>query len=674
MLIAGELATLTITIHTLSSTRAFVAGEGLWSKAQKNAVYYLIHYGHEWDDRDYKRFLIFLSVPEGDEIARLELEKKNPDLDIVWSGFIKGGNHPDDIDGMIKLFTRFRNISYIDEAINVWAKGDSLMAELRDHANRLRAEISSENPSHAIIKNILSSIDGLNGKLTHVEDRFSFVLGEGSRWLEGIILKTLFILALTVECTGLFLIFRVSAGISKGVNEIIRVSEKVAKSDFSERAKIFSEDEIGQLAISFDNMIDDLQNKMVESQQAGEMLRKQKELYETLVTTQSEIGEGVAIIEGEKFVFVNEALCKMYGYRMDELESIPSFINLVVPEEREGILERLKRPVAPDKPRNGETSGMRKDGRIINIEYSVKTILTDGKMQNVSIIRDITEQKKIFWAMQENARKLKDSNKELEQFAYVASHDLREPLRTITSYVQMLENRYKDKLDAEANEFIRFAVDGAKRMDQLINDLLTWSRVTRDREISDVDLSEIMEIVIMNLRDSIRETNVLITVDPLPKVRSSALQMTQLFQNLITNAIKFRGSAPPRIHISAKEQEVGWLFSVKDNGIGIEKKYADKIFVIFQRLHLRHEYEGTGIGLAICKKIVEQHGGRIWFESGRHSAEPEEGVGTEFFFTLKKMASRIQESPVMEKRKSEISPLGSLILESGNGKEGKNNE
>lgn len=631
-LIAAELATLVLTIHTLSSTRAFVAGEGLWSKAQKNAVYFLVQYGNGWDERDYKRFLTLLRVQEGGEIARLEFGKKDPDLNIAREGLLKAGNHPDDIEGMIKLFTRFRNVSYIEEAINAWAKEDSLMKDLRNHATRLHEEVSYESPSIELIQNILSSVDGLNGQLTIVGDRFSFVLGEGSRWLEGIILKTLFFLALTVEFTGLFLIIRISSGISKGVDEIIRVSEKVAKSDFNERAKIFSRDEIGQLAISFNNMIDDLRENIQESIWAGEKLLKQKELYETLVTAQSEIGEGVAIAEGEKFVFANDAFCGMFGYGSDELDSIPSFINLVIPEERERILEQMQRPIALDKTRKGETSIICKDGTIINIEYSVKTIIADGKTQNISIIRNITEQKKILWAMQENARKLKDSNKELEQFAYVASHDLREPLRTITSYVQLLAIRYNDKLDAEANEFIQFTVDGAKRMDRLINDLLTWSRVTRDREITTVDLSEIMEIVMMNLRDSIRETNTIITMDPLPKVRSSALQMTQLFQNLILNAIKFRGEKPPNIHISAKEQDVGWLFSVKDNGIGIDKKYADKIFVIFQRLHLRHEYEGTGIGLAICKKIVEQHGGRIWFES----AGPEEEKGTEFFFTLKK--------------------------------------
>lgn len=629
LLIAAELAALFLTIRTLSATRAFVAGEGLWSKAQKDAVFYLHKYGNTWNDRDYQRHLTFLSVLEGDKTARVELEKRDPDINIARQGLLKGGNHPDDIDGMIKLFSRFRDVYYIDEAIKIWAQGDSLISILRNEAGRLRAEISSENPSREMIKNILSSIDGLNMQLTILENRFSSTLGEGSRWLEDLIFKTLFILALTVECTGLLLTIMVSAAISKGISEIIRVSKKVAQSDFSEKAIIYSKDEIGLLASSFNTMTDELQRKIKESHDAEESLRQQKGLYETLVLTQSEIGEGVAITEEEKLVFVNEALCQMLGYSKEELEAMPSFMSLMAPDEKKRISEFMAQVASAEKPRKGETFVSRKDGSIISIEYSVKTIYTGDKRQDVSILRDVTEQRRIARQMMENSRKLKESNKELEQFAYVASHDLREPLRTITSYVQLFENRYKGKLDAEADEFINFTVDGAKRMDRLITDLLTWSRVSRDREVITIDLSEIIELVLMNLRDSIQDSKASVSVGALPKVQSSALQMTQLFQNLIMNAIKFRGKDPPQIHISAIEQKAGWLFSVKDNGIGINKKYSEKIFVVFQRLHPRGEYDGTGIGLAICKKIVEQHGGRIWVES-------EEGKGSEFFFTLKK--------------------------------------
>lgn len=221
------------------------------------------------------------------------------------------------------------------------------------------------------------------------------------------------------------------------------------------------------------------------------------------------------------------------------------------------------------------------------------------------------------------------SNSELEQFAYVASHDLQEPLRMVTSYLQLLQRRYKGSLDAKADEFIDYAVDGAVRMQALINDLLSFSRVnTRGQPFVRVDCSTVFQRAIANLKIAIEESGAIITHDPLPEVMADATQLTQIFQNLIGNAIKFRKEGQVQIHIGVvKESENEWQFSVKDNGIGIEAQYSDRIFVLFQRLHGRSMYPGTGIGLAICKKIVERHGGRIWVES-------ELGKGSIFYFTI----------------------------------------
>ena len=223
---------------------------------------------------------------------------------------------------------------------------------------------------------------------------------------------------------------------------------------------------------------------------------------------------------------------------------------------------------------------------------------------------------------------LQRSNTELQQFAHVASHDLFEPLRMITSYLQILERHSRDKLDERAREFIGFALDGAKRMDALIRDLLAYSRVdAHGTSLAPMDLEQVLDAAIANLKIAIEESGAVITHEPLPRVRADAVQMTQLFQNLIGNAIKFRGAAPPRIHVGAHRSDGEWLFSIRDNGIGIDPKYFERVFVIFQRLHTRREYAGTGMGLAICKKIVERHGGRIWVESTP-------GEGSTFFFTL----------------------------------------
>ena len=230
--------------------------------------------------------------------------------------------------------------------------------------------------------------------------------------------------------------------------------------------------------------------------------------------------------------------------------------------------------------------------------------------------------------IEENLKNLAQSNKELEQFAYITSHDLREPLRMITSFLQLLERRYKDQLDQDANEFIGFAVDGAKRLDAMTNDLLQYSKITNEkREIIPVDFEHVLEHAITNLKVQIEENNAIITHDPLPTIKGDEQLKIQLFQNIIGNAIKYRKLETPKIHISATKENNQYLFSIKDNGIGMPPEHLKRIFTIFKRLHTHEEYEGTGIGLAIAQKIVHQQGGQIW-------AESELGKGTTFYFTI----------------------------------------
>lgn len=221
------------------------------------------------------------------------------------------------------------------------------------------------------------------------------------------------------------------------------------------------------------------------------------------------------------------------------------------------------------------------------------------------------------------------SNKELEQFAYVASHDLQEPLRMVASYTQLLAERYEEHLDEKAKKYIHYAVDGAVRMQRLIQDLLAFSKVAmRGGNFEKVDINRVFDNAVNNLEVSIREAHAVLTKENLPEVTADPLQLTQVLQNLIANAIKFCNADPPRVHVSVQQEDNGdWVFGVKDNGIGIASQYRDKIFVIFQRLHTREEYPGTGIGLALCKRIIERHGGRIWFES-------EPGLGSTFFFSV----------------------------------------
>jgi PAS domain S-box-containing protein len=244
------------------------------------------------------------------------------------------------------------------------------------------------------------------------------------------------------------------------------------------------------------------------------------------------------------------------------------------------------------------------------------------------VMSDITERKRAEAALRQKVEELARSNAELEQFAYVASHDLQEPLRTAGSFAQLLQKRYQGKLDQTADEFIGYIVDGTQHMQRLINDLLTFARVgTRGKAFEPADCAAVLAQAVAHLQIAIEEGGAVVTHDPLPVLNADPGQLGQLLQNLIGNSIKFHAAARPRIHVSAQRTEEGWVFSVQDNGIGIDPQFADRIFEVFQRLHTRAEYPGTGIGLAVCKKIVERHQGRIWVESAP-------GKGATFRFTI----------------------------------------
>ncbi|HYM38510.1 MAG TPA: ATP-binding protein [Nitrospiraceae bacterium] len=246
----------------------------------------------------------------------------------------------------------------------------------------------------------------------------------------------------------------------------------------------------------------------------------------------------------------------------------------------------------------------------------------------VGISRDVTERRQAVEKLARQAEELARYNAELERFAYISAHDLQEPLRTVTSFTQLLAQRYQGKHDADADRFTQLVVAGCARMKQLIDDLLTYSRIARRApEFAPTDCQSVYQRSLENLHAAVQESGARVTCDPLPAVVGDESRLGQLFTNLIGNAIKFRGQSPPQVHVSARQRDSEWVFSVHDNGIGIDPAHAEQIFEIFQRLHGKDEYPGTGLGLAVCKKIVESHGGRIWVES-------EPGRGATFCFTI----------------------------------------
>jgi light-regulated signal transduction histidine kinase (bacteriophytochrome)/HAMP domain-containing protein len=338
-----------------------------------------------------------------------------------------------------------------------------------------------------------------------MEDEFSYALGEGSRWMEHTVLGLLFIVAISVELTGLTLAFTVSRGIQKGLKEIMLSAKAVTRGDFSRKAKAFSRDEIGILADNFNRMSEELERLGIENKEANNSLEKK--------------------------------------------------------------------------------------------------------------VRQRTAQ-------------IENKNRELEQFAYVASHDLQEPLRTISAFVELLQQQYKGKLDPNADKFLDYLLNASERMKILIKDLLDYSRIGREKISRQVDCNQMVKEVLSDLDKTIEDSGATVHTSSLPVLQAYPTELKLLFQNLISNSIKFRRvDLPPAIDIGSVNENGHWKFFVQDNGIGIEKQFLERIFIIFQRLHNRSEYDGSGIGLAHCKKIVELHGGRIW-------AESTPGEGSRFIFTI----------------------------------------
>lgn len=692
ILIAVELGTLYFAVNTLSSVRAFVGAEGLWSKSQKDAIYHLRKYYQIHNVKDEQAFYNFMKLPMGDHKTLLELLKTNPDLAAARQGFIEGGNHPDDVDGMIKLFRRFKNISFIHKSINIWTEADSLIANLVPIVKKLHAEINSSSPSQKKMDEIIKEIEPINKKLTMLENDFSYTLGEGARWFENIILTLLLVIALTVEFSGLILTYFVVRGISKGLKEIMSASKNIAKRDFNVKAQVFSNDEIGVLANSFNDMAAELSNNIQKRIQANQDLEAKTNFIQEnekrivrildalIKTTRLDFSEKITMSDrgdeldaiavglntmSEELEFhlqqlkqseekLNDAqrlakignwewnivdntiawsdeLYRIYGMSKESFEAnYENYLKSIHPEDREkvnGIVQKAYRDHQPFDffhriilP-NGDERTLHGRGEVY--------LNNEGKIiRMIGTAQDVTERKKIENKLQQYNIELERKNKEIEQFAYAASHDLQEPLRTILNFSKLLTEKLENYPDEEINEYMSRIHGGAKRMSNLIFDLLEYSRIGKDLSMSTTDCNKLLHEILIDLTAIIHESSAEIHVNKLPVITSYDLK--SVFQNLILNAIKFKKKGiSPVINISSSDTGKEFLFTVKDNGIGIEKEYYDRIFIIFQRLHTRFEYTGTGIGLSQCKRIIELHGGKIWVES-------EFGNGSTFYFTIPK--------------------------------------
>lgn len=513
-----------------------------------------------------------------------------------------------------------------------------------------RKEIEELRIKEAVIASSLSPImvTDLDGHITYVNPAFAHLWGYETR--EEILGRQLAEFVLDREQAAEMLVPLKEYGYWIGEHLAVRKNGSLR---FVQRSASVVRDQRGTPVCLASSFVDVTDRKAAE-----QSLRASEQRYRSIVETAQ---EGIWLIgeEGDT-TFVNSKLAAMLGYTADEMMGRPffDFVDQGAAMQGATVQGAAGQGGAGSNPLHAPRGArrmqqllqerrdycfIRRDGsRLWAMVKSSPLVDSQGEPTGaLAMITDVTGRRQAEEALARYAAELELSNQELEQFAYVASHDLQEPLRMVASYVQLLAKDYQGQLGPEADEYIYYAVDGAKRMQRLIEDLLAYSRIgTRGRPFAPVDCNQVLQDVLHSLKLAADEAGAVITADELPEVQGDAAQLYQLLQNLIANAIKFHGDAPPAIHIGVqrrRQQGDGetpcWQFCVRDNGIGIDPQYFDRIFVIFQRLHSRAHYSGTGIGLALCKKIVERHGGRIWVES-------QPGRGATFCFTLPDRAAQ----------------------------------
>jgi signal transduction histidine kinase/HAMP domain-containing protein len=438
-------------------------------------------------------------------------------------------------------------------------------------------------------------------------------------------------LAAAVLVVSLIVAYLLSAVLQRHISRPLLAVAETARAisqrgDYSVRATKAGEDEIGLLTDAFNHMLDQIQTKDRTIRESHERLN--------LALRASGVGTWNLDVDDNR-ITLDEFTNPLFGYPAGEYTAeFDLFLKMIDRGDRARVEQELRDVWSAGGSYESTFRVVWPGGTVRDLSARGKVLRgADRSLARMTgVFWDITERKLAEARLNRLLVELERSNKELELFAYVASHDLQEPLRMVSSYTQLLERRYSDKLDDDAREFIGYAVDGANRMQRLINDLLEFSRLsTRGKPLERTDVAEVLGNVRANLSVAIEETGALVTNDLMPVVPADAGQLGQLLQNLVGNGIKFRNGGNPRVHVRVVENDQHWEFSVRDNGIGIEQQYFDRIFVIFQRLHTKGDYPGTGIGLALCKRIVERHGGKIWVES-----KPDEG--STFFFTIPKLA------------------------------------
>ena len=567
----------------LSDVRAYVGGESLYSKAQKRAVIQLLLYARSHAEANWLEFEKALTVPLGDRDARLELLRPNADTRRAAEAFVRGQNHPAEAERMAQFFLRYRDVTYVAEAIRIWTEADQEIAQLQNLGVELRGLVQAGKARAAALDRLIAQIAAIDERLTLLEDEFSSTLSEGARFILSVTEDLLLALAAVLLAVGWMYSLRIT-GNARLAEAALRGSEA--------RYRVLSESML----------------------------------------------EGLIILRDGRFLHANPAAQRLVGAKLGELLGT-EFAPLVHPDFRAFVADRHARRMA------GENLTPRYDIRILTrageaiwVHLANQLVEWDGKPAVLTIMSDISERKRIedeVTALNENLEKrvsertaeLERSNRELESFNYSVSHDLRAPVGVISSFATVIRTDFARELPEQARRYLTHIEQNAAQMARLIDNLLEFSRMGRAvLARAPVNMRPLVEDVVRQLKQV--DAHVQPYIGDLPPATGDADLLRQVWHNLIGNAVKFsRKVASPRIDVGHAESGAGAAYFVRDNGTGFDERYADKLFGVFERLHSPAEFEGTGIGLAIVKRVVELHGGRIW-------AESRPGQGATFWFSL----------------------------------------